>query len=171
MNILPVIAQSVDELTAVFKDLHAHPEIGFEEHRTSSVVAGKLKDYGVDEIHTGIGGSSMGGLISLYAGMMYPEVYSKWMIFSPSLWVAPDLPLDASDMYTDFNRRVYLYAGDQESAHLIERVEQLRNTLQDNHGPGVVADLTLSIRPGGIHNEHHWGMEFPKAVEWLFFQS
>ncbi|MEL6635650.1 MAG: alpha/beta hydrolase-fold protein [Bacteroidota bacterium] len=124
-----------------------------------------------DAIHTGIGGSSMGGLISLYAGMMYPEVYSKWMIFSPSLWVAPDLPLDASDMYTDFNRRVYLYAGDQESTHLIERVEQLRNTLQDNHGPGVVADLTLSIRPGGIHNEHHWGMEFPKAVEWLFFQS
>ncbi len=120
--------------------------------------------------NTGIGGSSMGGLISLYAGMMYPEVYSKWMIFSPSLWVAPNLPFEASDMYTDFDRRVYLYAGDQESEHLIDRVKKLRDTLQDNHGPGVVADLTLSIRPGGIHNEHHWGMEFPKAVEWLFFQ-
>ena len=64
MNILPVIAQSVDELTAVFKDLHAHPEIGFEEHRTSAVVAGKLKDYGVDEIHTGIGGTGVVGLIN-----------------------------------------------------------------------------------------------------------
>ncbi|WP_147112681.1 M20 aminoacylase family protein [Tateyamaria sp. syn59] len=63
MNILPVIGESVDELTAVFKDLHAHPEIGFEEHRTSAVVAGKLKEYGVDEVHTGIAGTGVVGLI------------------------------------------------------------------------------------------------------------
>lgn len=119
--------------------------------------------------NTGIGGSSMGGLISLYAGMMYPEVYSKWMIFSPSLWVAPNLPFDASDLYTDFDRRIYLYAGDQESKQLVVRMEELRDTLQGNHSPDVKADLTLAIKPGGKHNEHNWGLEFPKAVRWLFF--
>lgn len=119
--------------------------------------------------NTGIGGSSMGGLISLYAGMMYPEVYSKWMIFSPSLWVAPNLPFDASDLYTDFDRRIYLYAGDQESAKLVARMEELRDTLQGNHSPNVKADLILAIKPGGKHNEHNWGLEFPKAVRWLFF--
>ena len=119
--------------------------------------------------NTGIGGSSMGGLISLYAGMMYPEVYSKWMIFSPSLWVAPTLPFDATDLYTDFDRRIYLYAGDAESEKLVDRMEELRDTLQGNHSPEVTADLILSIKPGGKHNEHNWGLEFPKAVEWLFF--
>ncbi len=63
MNILPAIANSTDELTAIFKDLHAHPEIGFTEHRTSKIVAEKLKEYGVDEVHTGIGGTGVVGII------------------------------------------------------------------------------------------------------------
>ena len=63
MSILPRIAESTDELTAIFKDLHAHPELGFTEHRTAGVVAEKLKAYGADEIHTGIGGTGVVGLI------------------------------------------------------------------------------------------------------------
>ena len=45
-------AELQDDLTAIRRDLHAHPEILFETHRTSQVVADKLKDYGVDEIVT-----------------------------------------------------------------------------------------------------------------------
>ena len=63
MSILPIIAESTDELTAIFKDLHTHPEIGFQEVRTAGIVAQKLKDYGVDEVHTGIGGTGVVGLI------------------------------------------------------------------------------------------------------------
>lgn len=54
MNISPVINAARDELTDIFKDLHAHPEIGFTEVRTAGVVAQKLRDYGVDEVHEGI---------------------------------------------------------------------------------------------------------------------
>ncbi len=63
MSVLPIISQSADELTDIFKDLHAHPEIGFTEHRTAGVVADKLKEYGVDEIHTGIAGTGVVGII------------------------------------------------------------------------------------------------------------
>lgn len=63
MNILPVIAESTDELTAIFRDLHAHPEIGFTEERTSAIVAEKLRAYGVDEVHTGLGKTGVVGLI------------------------------------------------------------------------------------------------------------
>ena len=63
MDILPIIAESTDELTAIFKDLHAHPEIGFQERRTAGVVAAKLKEYGVDEVHTGIAETGVVGLI------------------------------------------------------------------------------------------------------------
>ncbi|MCX7566634.1 M20 family metallopeptidase [Sulfitobacter sp. F26169L] len=63
MNILPLIAESIDELTAIFRDLHAHPEIGFTEDRTSGIVADKLREYGVDEVHTGLGKTGVVGLI------------------------------------------------------------------------------------------------------------
>src|SRR5256714_5939313 len=51
-----------DELTAIRRDLHAHPEIGFEEVRTSGIVAGKLKQWGID-VHRGIGGTGVVGVL------------------------------------------------------------------------------------------------------------
>ncbi|QBF32676.1 M20 aminoacylase family protein [Thalassococcus sp. S3] len=63
MGILPVIADSQDELTDIFKDLHAYPELGFEETRTAGIVADKLRSYGVDEVHTGIAKTGVVGLI------------------------------------------------------------------------------------------------------------
>ena len=63
MHILPIIADAKDELTEIFKDLHAHPEIGFTETRTASVVADKLRAYGVDEVHEGIAKTGVVGLI------------------------------------------------------------------------------------------------------------
>jgi len=49
------IAAFHPELTALRRELHAHPELGFEEHYTSRRVVETLKVCGVDEIHTGIG--------------------------------------------------------------------------------------------------------------------
>ncbi len=55
MQIPAPIADYAETLTAIRRDLHAHPELGFEEVRTSGVVADKLREYGVDQIETGIG--------------------------------------------------------------------------------------------------------------------
>ena len=51
-----------EELTAIRRDLHAHPEIGFEEVRTSGIVADKLKSWGI-EVHRGLGGTGVIGVI------------------------------------------------------------------------------------------------------------
>ena len=51
-----------DELTAIRRDLHAHPEIGFEEVRTSGIVAEKLKGWGI-EVHRGLGGTGVIGVL------------------------------------------------------------------------------------------------------------
>jgi hippurate hydrolase len=51
-----------DELTAIRRDLHAHPEIGFEEVRTSGIVAEKLKGWGI-EVHRGLGGTGVVGVL------------------------------------------------------------------------------------------------------------
>ena len=52
-----------DEITAWRRDLHANPEILFDVHRTAGIVADKLKEFGVDEIVTGIGRTGVVGVI------------------------------------------------------------------------------------------------------------
>ena len=51
-----------EELTAIRRDLHAHPEIGFEEVRTSGIVADKLTQWGI-EVHRGLGGTGVVGVL------------------------------------------------------------------------------------------------------------
>ena len=62
MNIEPKIAAFAHELTAIRRDIHAHPELGFEEERTSTIVAQKLKEWGL-EVTTGIGKTGVVGTI------------------------------------------------------------------------------------------------------------
>jgi len=57
------LAQLHPELTAFRRDLHAHPELGFEEVYTSARVAQALKACGVDEVHTGIGKTGVVGVV------------------------------------------------------------------------------------------------------------
>ncbi|MBL0374215.1 amidohydrolase [Rhizobium sp. KVB221] len=63
MPVLPHIAERSDELTAIRRDLHAHPELGFQEHRTSAIVQDLLTQYGVDELHVGMGTTGVVGII------------------------------------------------------------------------------------------------------------
>jgi amidohydrolase len=56
------IENFADELTAIRRDLHAHPEIGFEEVRTSGIVADKLTTWGI-EVHRGLGGTGVVGVL------------------------------------------------------------------------------------------------------------
>ena len=62
MNILPVISNFKDQMEVIYKDFHQHPEIGFEEVRTSQIVAQYLNDFGVDEVHTEIGVTGVVGV-------------------------------------------------------------------------------------------------------------
>ena len=63
MPVLSKIADYARELTAIRRDFHEHPEIGFEEVRTSGIVADLLRSWGVDEVHTGIGKTGVVGVL------------------------------------------------------------------------------------------------------------
>jgi len=56
------IADLVPELVALRRDLHAHPELAFKEHRTAGIVAAALRDLGL-EVHEGIGGTGVVGVL------------------------------------------------------------------------------------------------------------
>lgn len=124
-----------------------------------------------DRLNTGIGGSSMGGLISIWAGFMYPELYSKLMIFSPSLWVNPNIHFHAIRFTMTMNSRVYVYAGGAESKNMLPNVQRFKNALLKQELTEPDLEIELSVDPNGKHTESRWGQEFPRAVEWLFFKE
>ncbi|WP_137392208.1 M20 aminoacylase family protein [Rhodoligotrophos defluvii] len=63
MPIKPEIAEFDAEMRAWRRDLHAHPELGFEEARTSAFVAKQLKAFGLDEVVEGVGGTGVVGVL------------------------------------------------------------------------------------------------------------
>ncbi|CAN7383751.1 M20 family metallopeptidase [Bosea sp. LjRoot9] len=58
----------VAEMTAWRRDLHAHPEHGFEENRTAAFVAAKLREFGLSEVAEGIGGTGVVGTLTCGTG-------------------------------------------------------------------------------------------------------
>ena len=56
------IAAFQDDMTAWRRDIHAHPELGFEEERTSDIVAAKLAEFGIT-VHRGLGGTGVVGTL------------------------------------------------------------------------------------------------------------
>ena len=50
------------------RDLHAHPEFGFEENRTSAFVASRLREFGLDEVIEGVGGTGVVGTLKRGSG-------------------------------------------------------------------------------------------------------
>ena len=68
MAIINRIGEFHQDMTAWRRDLHAHPELGFEEHRTAALVADRLKAFGLDEIHTGIARTGVVGVLRAGTG-------------------------------------------------------------------------------------------------------
>jgi predicted alpha/beta superfamily hydrolase len=120
---------------------------------------------------TGIGGSSMGGLVSIFSGLIYPEVFGKLMVFSPSLWVIPKIKLGFLDFFEPLETRLYLYAGGDESETMITHVTKLQKRLLKRESLQGKMKIRLNINMDGKHNEVYWSDEFPKAIEWLFFSN
>lgn len=118
--------------------------------------------------YTGIGGSSLGGLISIYAGILYPRIYDRLMVFSPSLWVTPHIPFKVMKLTHKFRGRIYLYGGEAESKNMVPNMQRFRNQLIEQTGAAQL-HIRMEVDPLGQHNEARWGREFPKAIEWLFF--
>lgn len=122
-------------------------------------------------LHTGMGGSSMGGLITIYSGIMFSHIFSKLMIFSPSLWAAPKIYFDAAKYLTPKPADIYLYAGGSESKYMVKNVTKFKDSLEKAGSKSDALSFKLSIDIIGQHNEARWGQEFPRAVEWLYFRQ
>jgi predicted alpha/beta superfamily hydrolase len=119
-----------------------------------------------ERAHTGIAGSSMGGLISLYGFFRAPDVFGFAGVLSPSLWFADAaiFPFIASAPFVA--GRIYLDVGRREGDRHVADVQRLRDVLVAK-GYRAGRDLRMVEDPDGGHDEASWGRRFPSALAFL----
>jgi predicted alpha/beta superfamily hydrolase len=118
--------------------------------------------------HTALGGSSLGGLISLFLGFEHPEVFGNLAVMSPSLW------WDHRSILALVNRiqprpplHIWLDMGTAEGARHVRDTDQLyRLLLQRGWQPGV--DLAYLKDIGAVHDENAWANRFGDVLAFLF---
>ncbi len=116
--------------------------------------------------NTGIMGSSMGGLISLYGGLSYPDVFGRIGVFSPSLWFSDKVWDWMDTLQPGDSTRIYLLAGGQESLSMLENLRKCDSVLLSR---GMARErLGFRIEANGTHSETFWGPAFPAAYSFLF---
>ena len=117
--------------------------------------------------NTALIGSSMGGLISFYTGLKYPEKFRKLGIFSPSFWFAEaDLKSFIQKNSKNFKKTQILFlAGTKESENMTKDIDEVIMLLKKKIPE---ANLKTQFDPHGKHSESYWAKEFPKAYRWLF---
>ena len=121
---------------------------------------------------TGLGCSSLGGLITLYTQLAAPGVFGRLLIESPSLFVANGKILEEARRFRNWPSRVYLGMGTREvgnaekDAKTVAEVRQLETILRD---AGLdERRLRVRIEEGATHTESAWAARLPEALEFLY---
>ncbi len=121
-----------------------------------------------DREHTFVGGSSMGGHMSLYALMDYNDVFSRAAILSPTLWFGHD---DMMEMIEDASIDPYTIAyvdyGTEEFSEYDEAFDQYLSLITVLMEKGVI--LTSRLIPNGDHSEESWERQIPYFISTLLY--
>ncbi len=114
-----------------------------------------------DAAHTWIAGSSMGGLISLWAVMQYPNVFGGAGILSPALWIAHQIKKDAETLLKRYKGKLFFYAGGMESPTMITDMDTVISKLSLHSK----AAITRRVENSAGHNEAAWKYIMPEFVK------
>lgn len=119
-----------------------------------------------DRNHTIIAGSSMGGLMALYAVTTYNHIFQRAACLSPSLWVAPGKVLEmVARAHIRRDTTVYMDYGEKEIFNHMANQESMISTAHLLMTKRV--NLALRIVPGGTHSEASWEKQVPIFMECL----
>jgi predicted alpha/beta superfamily hydrolase len=121
-----------------------------------------------DASNTGLGGSSLGGLVSLYLGLVYPEVFGKLAVISPSVWWDNKKILElVKDSVPKPRLKIWLDIGTNEGEEAVSGAEELRDALLAA-GWQQGSDLCFSEIEGGVHSESAWAERLGDVLRYLF---
>ena len=118
-----------------------------------------------DAEHTTIFGSSLGGLISFYAVIKYPETFGNAGVFSPAFWINPEIFELVEATEIPETSKFYFLAGTDEGDTMIPKLEEMVKLLQSK---GVnKTQFESHYIEGGQHNEKLWATHFGEACHYL----
>jgi predicted alpha/beta superfamily hydrolase len=128
--------------------------------------------------NTGLAGSSLGGLMSLYAAYAHSDVFGLIGALSPSIWWDDDELLDYASGQPKPPAKVYMDMGTIEAGSMVDEnhngiddyIEDLRAMRDLMVGQGFVLDEDLMVveDEGAMHNEWYWAQRFPGTLQFLF---
>ena len=122
----------------------------------------------------GLGGSSLGAIISLYTALDRPGVFGRLLLESPSLFISNRQLLKSSRAFRQWPARIFMAMGTREAGteerdqEVVEDVRELEHVMRR---AGLREDrLRVRIDEGAIHSEKEWAKRFPEALAFLFGQ-
>ncbi len=124
-----------------------------------------------DRSATAVGGSSLGGLLSMYVGLRHPEVFGAIAAMSPSVWWHDRVILNVVDQFSSPARpRIWLDIGGREGGEALQDARLLRNHLTAR-GWDLRSDLRFFEDRRADHSERAWARRARAMLEYLFGHS
>ncbi|MGA8152054.1 MAG: alpha/beta hydrolase-fold protein [Terriglobales bacterium] len=125
--------------------------------------------------NTGLGGSSLGALVSLYTAMDRPGIFGRLLLESASLFVSNRRLLKYSRYFRQWPERIFMAIGTREAGQE-EKDQQVVGDVRELEGimrRAGLGDKRLMVRidEGAAHNEGEWAKRFPQALSFLFGSS
>ena len=118
--------------------------------------------------NTAIFGSSLGGLISFYAAIKYPDVFGKVGCFSPSFWFNRKEIFDLFEKTPNFKTKIYFLCGDNEGdSDMVNDLNAMEKLINTKRCECKKLNKKIIVK-NGQHNEKLWREGFKNAYLWLF---
>lgn len=115
--------------------------------------------------NTAIAGSSMGGLISMYAIATYPKIFGSAGVFSPAFWLAPKIYNDVTLSLPNLkNNRIFFVAGDKEGVAMVRDMKKVHDILNPD---GANKNVVFLEKEDGKHTEWFWHREFVSFYKFI----
>lgn len=136
-------------------------------HAIIDEVLPSLKEkYTIDFDDISIGGSSMGGLISLYASLMYPRIFKNALCLSSAFWISEE---DFIRFIKNSNKKhfgkIYLDTGDQEDTTDFTYIKSNEDIYRALRNKGFNA--RFDVIKDGIHHESSWKKRIKEIITYI----
>jgi predicted alpha/beta superfamily hydrolase len=116
---------------------------------------------------TGVGGSSLGGLVSMWLALKHPDIVSRALVMSPSVWWDDRMLLREADAFAGSRRpRIWLDVGMREGLDTLRDARELAKRLQAKGWTDETLEFHQDRR--GDHSERAWARRVRQALEFLY---
>lgn len=118
-----------------------------------------------DAKNTTMFGSSIGGLISFYAIVKYPNTFGNAVVFSPSFWFSDEIYELVETTEINKESNFFFLIGTEEGETAVPNQQKMVDLLvEKSHDNNSIIN---KIVEGGKHNEAFWSKHFPEAFQWI----